>query len=324
MKFHHACRFFLCVWLCLPLAASAQHKEVDGTPIDDAVYRSFYSNFRKYARFACEVDGGYGLIPGYDRRDESSLGLSVNEVLEENSEEYQVRSGNLVATRTKSPPREDAIAYVRALPDMHVGSYGWLASAEVVHVIDDNTMLIKDLWLIDRDTLREEYTAEQEKMARRNDGKVDHDELKFNYVARIKLRERQEDSGEGFTAVHRLVGYKTIGLKPGTRWKGPNSEGFQVGVIRWETPPPDEFKDEDEATRRRIGRSSKQRLVLSEVEQTMRQSVDEDGFKKLLKERGMTVAGFVEMIRHLREEDRRNAEERIINALKPEDPLADD
>lgn len=295
--------------LMLVLPAAARETEVDGTPIDRAVYRGYEANWRKYARFACEIDGGYAFFPNYDRRHESSRGLTVSQVMDQMTERWEERKGNLVVKKSKAPPREDAEAYARALPSLDVGSYGWVASAEVVKVIDKNTMIVREVWLVNNTRLRKSYEEDQEQLERRT-GQVNHDELRFDYKARIKLKEQQEDDDEGFTETFRLIGYDTRGLRVGDRWEGPNNEGFQVGVVRWETPEP-----EEENSRRR-GREEP-RLVLSKVEDAMRTTLDEEGFKKLLDERGMTVVAFVDLVRDMRERDRENAEERIINALLP-------
>ena len=106
-------------------------------------------------------------------------------------------------------------------------------------------------------------------------------------------------------------------LRIGDRWKGHNDEGFQIAVAYWEEPEP----EEDESRRRR---NDDPRLVLTEVESLMRKTVDEQGFKELLKARGMSVADFVDLVRTVRERDRRNAEERIINALLPPEMDRDD
>ena len=300
----------------------AEPKELDGSAIDERVYRTFYSNFKKYAQFACEVDGGYGLIPEYSRRNDSSRGMTVNEVLDKQSEETTIRTGTLVQKKKRTPPREDAMAYVNALPDVRVGSYGNVASAKVLHVIDGNQMIVTELWLIDRDTLREEYERDEQRSEKKNDGRADRDELEFNYKSRIWLRKQQESSRFGFTGVFRIVGYDTRGVRPGERWKGPKDDGFQVGVIKWEESDRDEFEGLDKETRRAIG--SRPRLVISELTLTMRNQVDEQGFKKLLKERGMTVQQFVDVMQRMRDIDRRNADERILEALLPPDEDDDD
>ncbi len=307
--------------LALPSAVLADRQtEVDGTPIEDRIYRGYEANWRKYARFACEVDGGYAYIPHYDRRKDSSRGMSVTQVMDELTKRWEEKSGNLVVKKTKRPPREDAEAFARAIPDLAVGSYGWVASAEVVEVIGRDEMIVKELWLVDRDRLNEQYKADREKMERRT-GEVDEDELKFDYQGRLALREQAGEKDEGFTGTFRLIGYDTRGLREGERWEGRNNEGFQVAVIRWETPEPEAEEDSD---RRRRSRSDDDpRLVLSEIESKMRRTLDSEGFKKLLAERGMSVVEFVELVRDMRENDRQNAEERITNALLP-DALPDD
>ncbi|MFK7788117.1 MAG: hypothetical protein AB8C95_01320, partial [Phycisphaeraceae bacterium] len=215
------------------------------------------------------------------------------------------------------PDRADAEAYSKALPELAVGSYGWVASAEVVKIISRKQMIVKEVWLVDRPKLRAAYEKDSAKSARENDGEPNRDLLNFNYGQRIKMMQQQEDRDEGFERQFRLVGFDTRGLRVGDRWKGLNSEGFKVAVAYWEEP---EVEEDD----RRRRRDAEPRLVLTEVESLMRKALDEKGFKELLGEREMTVAAFVDLVRTLRENDRRNAEERIINALLPPEVDLDD
>ena len=315
LRRQHIKRFFLLVLVSLfamPTAmAQARQTELDGTPIPTEVYSSFQSNWRKYAVLAAELDGGYVMVPNYDRRRESSRGINTSQAMAMLKEEREVRTGNLVRKRVKYPDRADAEAYSKALPKMQVGEYGWVASAEVVKIIGRKEMIVKEVWLVDLPTLREAYEKDKAKSARDNGGEPNKELLDFNYAQRIKMKEQQEERDEGFEEEFRLIGYDTRGLRVGERWKGLNDEGFQVAVAYWEQPEPEEDGDD----RRR--RSDDPRLVLTEVESAMRKTLDEQGFKEMLGERGMTVADFVDLMRTVRDLDRRNAEERIINALLP-------
>ena len=295
----------------------ARQTELDGTPIPTEVYSSFQSNWRKYAVLAAELDGGFVMVPSYDRRRESSRGINTSQAMNMLKEEREVKTGNLVRKRVKYPDRADAEAYSKALPKMQVGEYGWVASAEIVKIIGRKEMIVKEVWLVDLPTLREAYEKDKAKSARDNGGEPNRELLDFNYAQRIKMKEQQEERDEGFEEEFRLVGYDTRGLRVGERWKGLNDEGFKLAVAYWEQPEPEEDGD-----RRR--RSDDPRLVLTEVEGVMRKTLDEQGFKEMLGERGMTVAGFVDLIRTVRDLDRRNAEERIINALLPPEIDRDD
>lgn len=300
-----------------PADAQARQTELDGSPIPDAIYGSFNANWRKYANFASEIEGGFLVIPKYDRRLESSRGINTTQAMDQLKVEQEVRTGNLVRKRTKFPDRDDAEAYSKALPDLSIGSYGWIASVEVVEIIDRKQLIVKEVWLINTPKLRAEYEKEKVRSARENNGEPNMDLLRFNYAERIKLTKQQEDRDEGFEREFRLVGFDTRGLRVGERWKGPNDEGFQVAVAKWEQPEP----KEDESRRRR---KPEPRLVLTEVESLMRKTLDEQGFKGLLAEREMTVAAFVDLLRTVRENDRKNADERIFNALLPPEIELDD
>lgn len=299
--------------------ALAGPTEADGTPIDERVYRAFESNWRKYARFASKNEAGYIVIPDYDRRKPSSLGLTEGQALDKLTKTWEERAGNLVTKRSKSPPREEAEVYSTRLPGLAVGNYGWLHSAEVVQVIDGKQMIVRELWLVDHAELSEQYKKDEERSAKRNNGEPDTEELEFNYAMRAKMVTIQQDRDLGFTKTFRLVGYDTRGLRPGDRWDGPGGKGLQVGVVQWETPEP----AEDD---RRRSRRVEPRLVLTELDSAMRQTLDEEGFKALLAERGTTVAAFVELMRVVREDERDSeaADARIVRSLlAPDQTQAD-
>lgn len=311
------CLLLVCLFALPAFTTQARQTELDGTPIPDAIYRGFQSNYRQYAALISEIDGGFAVIPKYDRRLESSRGINTSQAMDLLKVEKEVKTGNLVRKRVKYPDRADAEAYSKALPSLEVGSYGWVASAQVVEIIDRKQLIVKEIWLVDRGKLRGEYEKDKAESARQNNGEPNKELLKFNYAERIKMKEQQEDSDEGFEEQFRIVGYDTRGLRVGDRWKGHNDEGFQVAVAYWEEPEP----EEGESRRRR---KDDPRLVLTEVQSLMRDTLDEQGFKKLLNARGMSVADFVDLVRTVRERDRRNAEERIMNALLPPEVDRDD
>lgn len=312
----NVCAALICL-IAAAVSVQAQQTELDGTPITDSVYRGFQSTYRKYAVLVSGVGDGFAVIPEYDRRLQSSRNITTSQAMSQLKVEEEVTAGGLTRKRVKHPDRADAEAYSRALPNLRVGSYGWVASAEIVKIIDRNQMIIKEVWLVDRTKLRTAYEKDRAQSARGNDGEPNRELLNFNYAKRIEMMEQQEERDEGFEEQFRLVGYDTRGLRVGDRWKGLNSEGFQVAVASWEEPE----LDEDNGRRRR---RVEPRLVLTEVERLMRKTVDEQGFKRLLDARGMTVEDFVGLVRALREQDRRNADERIINALLPPEVDRDD
>lgn len=310
----------LVVWIAPQASAQDAQKELDGTVIDRNVYLSFESNWRKYSRYVCKVGDTYGFLPNYEKRYDSSLGMTTTQFINANKVVSEDRNNTLVQKKFRTYPREDAEPFVKALPDTEIGSYGYVASAEVVDVINKNEMLIKDLWLVDEDAMRKLYATEKAQLERRMDEADAKQVLNFNFTNRIKLKKMQ-DSGD-FEETFRIVGFDTRGLRKGDRWAGHRSEGFKVGVIRWEKPQVDK-KDEKKSKFRR-SKKSDERILLSEIDDAMRKPIDGEDFKKMLGERGMTVTEFVDLMRVLRERDRRNAEERIKRSLLPPAELDDD
>ena len=320
-------RLIAVLGLLVPTAAhaQAQQTELDGTPIDRSVYAAFDSNWRQYGQFAREIDGEYALIPDFDRRYESSFNMTVSMALEHMTQRWEEQRGNLVYQRSRTPHRADAEALSRALPGVGVGNYGWLHSVQIVSILDERTMVVTNAWLVSREEVTNDYLTDQRGQERR-DGEVNHDELQFNHQSRIALVQMQEDPSHGFTGMFRLVGFDTRGLESGERWDGPENEGLQVVVVRWEMSEADEQPQQQrsipDVTGQTRGGGNVQsgpvpRLVIAEFEQAMRRRIDEDGFKRLLASRGMTVTQFVTMVREMRSADRDNADERIFNQLMP-------
>ena len=192
MDHFRLCLFVVLIGLLALPAGSVQARqtELDGTPIPDAIYRGFQSNYRQYANMICEVDGGFAVIPTYDRRLQSSRGINTGQAMEKLKVEKEVKTGNLVRKRVKYPDRADAEAYSKALPSLEVGNYGWAASAEVVKIIDRKQMIVNEVWLVERHKPPAADEKDRQRSARENNGEENKELLNFNYAQRIKMMEQ--------------------------------------------------------------------------------------------------------------------------------------
>jgi hypothetical protein len=326
--------------LCLGSApASAQEfTELDGTPIDSRLRRAWAGNWRDFARSVAPFEDGYIVVPNYDRRTPSSLGMSERDAIEKLTETYTETTGIIRETRTWTPPREEAEAYANTLPKMDLGTYGYIHSVEVVEVLGPEQMLVKNIWLIDGDAVERAYERElaelqmqERRNGRNNRGGPDaRAVVDARYAMRLAVVEYQQNREFGQTC--RLVGYDTRGLQPGQRYAGPRDEGFQVAVAKWDhvaVPAEDEAQDqaeEDDRPRRSSRRSDEPdpMLVLVDPLPVMRVNTTEEQFIEMLDKRGLKIVEFIELVRELREADRETSEELIFNELLPPKPEDDD
>ncbi len=325
--------FAACAVVALPvLADPPPNTELNGDAVEPAVYRAWASNYRVYARYCGEIDGGFLVVPGYDRRIPSSRGLTLARATDELTETWRESTGGFSENRMRRPEPEEVKAYANILPDTTSGTYGYLDSVEVVKVLGPEEMLVTNLWLLDTEAVGAEYDRDRQR-ARASGARDADDQLDAMYRYRLELKERQDDE-DAFEQTHRLVGYDTRGLAEGHRWDGPEGEGIQVAVACWELPEPEaesaEAEEDDSRSRRRRGRSSRQdddpRMLLVNPQPVLRGPLEEQAMVRLLDARGYTIASFVELMRDVRDRlrDRDEADLRIIQALLPPMPGEED
>lgn len=301
--------------------ANAQdNTELNGDPVESSVYRAWARNYRQFARYCGEFEGEFLVVPSYDRRTPSSRGLTIARATDELTETWRETINGISRNFMREPQREEVEAYATILPGVRTGTYGHLDSVEVVSILGPEEMLVTNLWLIDTDAVGEQYERDRRR-ARANDARDIDDQLDELYRYRLELKERQEED-EVYEQTHRLVGYETRGLAEGVRWAGPEDEGLQVAVMRWEVPEAD--AEDDDSGRRRRGRSRQQdpRMVLINPGPVLRGPLDERAMVRLLDARGYTIASYVELMRDVRERvrDRDEADLRLIKALFPPMP----
>ncbi|MEM9414488.1 MAG: hypothetical protein AAGA29_03290 [Planctomycetota bacterium] len=314
---------FIALTATVVIADPPSNTELNGDPVEPRTYRAWAGNYRQFARYCAEFDGDFVVVPDYERRLPSSRGLTRAQAVEELTVTWRETTGTFSQDRKREPQPEEARAYAYALPDTEVGTYGYLHSVEIVEILGPDEMLVKDLWLIDVEEVSQEYDRDVER-ARANGARNIRQQLMQLYEQRLALKERQEEE-DAFEQTHRLVGYETIGLSVGERWAGPGRDpGFQVALVRWETPLPQEDEEDEGASRRRPHDDSP-RLVMVNPEPLLRRPLDEQGMVRLLDARGYTITRFVEAMRRMRERfrDRDEANDRLIRILLPPTPEED-
>ena len=294
--------------LCLP-APAQELTELDGTPLATSTRRAWSGNYREFARFVAVFEDKFIVVPNYDRRTDNSHALSYRQAEEKLKITWQEDSGLIVRERSWTPPQEEIEAYSKLLPGLEIGLFGYVHSVEVVEVLGPEEMTVRNLWILDAQALERQYERDQAQgraSGDRNYTKL----LEAAYGRRLALAELQGE--RAFAGPFRLVGYSTRGLRPGVRYTGPRQEGFQVAFVYWDVPPAEEdgprLRDEDVTP------------VLVDPTPVMRSTVTEQQFVELLGQKQMTIAGFVELVRATRAEDRDTADAVVLTELLPPDP----
>lgn len=294
--------------------------ELNGDPIDPRTYRAWAGNYRTLARYCAAFEGDFLVVPDYERRVPSSRGLTRSRANDELTVTWRETRGGLSQNRMREPEPEEVHAYAYLLPSVEVGTYGYLHSVEIVEILGPEEMLVREVWLVDRQALRAAYDRDSRR-ARESGARNFREQLDALYEHRQAAEEMQDDEPM-FDETHRLIGYPTRGLRAGERWEGEEDEGIQVALARWELP---ELDDGDGTGSRR--RSTKDpRMLMVNPQRVMRDTLDEAGMMRLLDARGLTVAAFVEMMREMREQfrDRDEADQRLIQVLLPPMPEEED
>jgi len=274
---------------------------------DPATYGDWRRTHGRLAR-ACLPDGegGYHVLPMYDRRYPSSAGMTVRAAkaeLTRRVKEKMFGEGPLVQTRIITPPDAEAEALAMPLPALEVGQYGYVHSVEVEAILGPESMVVEDIRLIDEDAVEDAKRADE-----RRAGRDDRAEamVEAMYAQREALIERQ-DERDFRRAEVKLTGFDTAGAVEGERWAGPEGQGLQIAVVGYET-----YGSE---------RRPKHRLVARPASD-FGEGISETQFVELLEQRGLTPTQFVERIMqaHRQTLDRDAADRAVFAHLLPADP----
>ena len=315
---------------CLSLkAADSSVKPNDAKPLSDArvilmqVDAATRARWRRhygvFARQSIPFEGDYVVCPSYSPQFDSSRLIEFHDALRQHATTERVRIGpNLTKSVVIQPDRDDLQAAIRALPDLQIGSWGYIHSGNVVEVVDDDQVMLDSIWLVDKNEIKrlkdqreDELKSDAERRAeaeRRQTGRrvrVDKrtisDKADFEFQFREKLADQQRDAS--FRTPVRLVGFPTAGLVKRMRWDGgAGSDGLQIAVVMME-----EYGD---------AKKPKQRMVAVPA-RWFREGLSEAQFIDMLSKRNMTVAEFVDFMQNVKRDNPQEAEQRIFSVLTP-------
>jgi len=292
---------------CVLTAAALPALGAERFGMDPATYDDWRRNHGRFAR-ACLPDGqgGYHVLPMYDRRYPSSAGMTVRAAkteLTRRVKENMFGEGPLVRTRIITPPDAEAEALAKALPALEVGQYGYVHSVEVEQILGPESMVIEDIWLIDEDAVDDAKRADERRAGRDDQAEAVIDAM---YAQREALIERQDDRDFRRAEV-KLTGFDTAGAVEGERWAGPEGQGLQIAVVGYE-----QYGSERRPKHRRVARPASD----------FGEGVCETQFIELLEQRGLTPTQFIERIKqeHRQTLDRDAADRAVFAHLLPADP----
>ena len=274
---------------------------------DERTNRLWKQFWKDYAARCILFENRFVLIPNYDPKFPSSRNVSVEEC-----------ASPPAGTR---PPMisEEAQAYAMAVPELSVGQYGYLFSGEVAKVFGPQDAVLRNVKILDDETVNKAYQAESDKIFskveefqrqtwERTRKNIDfetarhqfQDQLDAKYKQRKDLIHTQEQMGFDFQ-IH-IKGFDTQKMISGARWSGPNGTGFQVAIIGVES-----FSEYSE--------SHKQRLVAVPLER-FKTGLTEEQFKKMLTERHLSMAQLVDTVMAERRKDSTDFKTRVMNFIK--------
>lgn len=219
----------------------------------------------------------------------------------------------LTRQQTTRLPREDADAFVRAIPRLAVGEYGYIRGGKAARIEGPDQMILTDIQLIDVDQLTRDKNDTARSLARR--GAADSrrelvDAVEWRYQKRDELVELQND--KSWQVPVRVVGFDTTRLKEDEFWTGQTPhhqrDGVQLAIVGT-------AEVESSKSSRRRSRTVTV-LVAVDALRLRRRELKEDDFKALLAARGFDEASFVELVLREKQRDPENADVEIIKELE--------
>ena len=288
----HAC-------VLAPLPGRAADPDPGSSPEAQRMERLWQQHWREFAAFYLEHDGRYVCFDTYDRTLANSRGLSARDYLKQSAKVFTVREDKgRDVEKTHTKPQGEVDVMVKALPDFAAGHYGFIHSGMIAGIEGPDTLVLRDVWLVDAGEVVREKAQSLEELRRQSwrdaeDAFRDRDRrgpsivdrhfrgrdlLDWLYAEREDAVRRQQRMTE---RRWRIVGFDTRTLVEGKRWPSGGKDGIQVAIV-----------------------SVADGVVTAVPASRLGKGLTESQFKQALDQRGMTVERFCEV---LTEQKRQNA-----------------
>lgn len=296
-----------------------EDKSIEQRREEARIERLWNLNWRTFTTSFLEHDGRFIPVPGYERSKPSSIGQSISDYRSESqwTQTFEDDRGK-ETTRKLTKPEEEAFAAVALIPKVEVGQYGYIHSGEIDKIIDDKTLELQDIWLVDAEAVRSEkqnvrkelwgevlediedaIRNRRDRRANRTSRRLAENEaVDWAYAVREAAAERQRDPAfSRYTWV--VQGFATGKLKEDARWPSANARepGLQLIVV--------EVKD---------------RTVTAVPAAALRKGITELQFIDYLQSRDMNKADFVELVTQAKREHRADYVAHVLAALTGNTP----
>lgn len=282
-------------------------------------------NWRDFARYYIEHEGKYICVPGYAKSLPSSKGQTTRDYIKESVwlQEYTDERGD-EQKRKLVKPDEEADAAVRALPEVAPGQYGYIHSGLIESIEDDKSLSLKEVWLVDSDAVEEAKAERMEEVFKslaediekalrdgwrkekrnRGDGilrrrAAEKDAVDWAFKDREDAARRQRDRAFSRTT-WKVVGYRTDNLTADARWPAGAAadRGLQLVIVAVED-----------------------RTITAVPAATIGNGLKEYDFFKMLLDRGVNKAQFVEMLTEARRTSRDDYVQIVLAQLEGDTPV---
>lgn len=307
----------------LPASAQADADSIEARREQARIDSLWNRAWREFAPYYLEHEADYICVPGYDRRIPSSTGVSIRDYQEQTAweQEYTDERGR-DRTRTLIKPQEEAHAAVATIPEVAVGRYGYIHSGNIARIVDDKTLILEDIWLLDAEQAREEKEALKAELrqglvediegALRNRGRnerrnrgdgiarrrgTENESIDWAFEDRTAAAQRQRD--RAFSRYEwEIIGYRTDRLTDDARWPTGRAaeEGLQLVIVEVSG-----------------------NTVTAVPAATLGRGLDEVAFLDMLAQRDITKQQFVEMVTDAKRESRDGYLEIVLAQIEGDD-----
>lgn len=302
-------------WLLIPLmmfltimvspAASAQSTDPT-SELDGAGRLVWDREWSLYAARYTQRDGEFYACAKYHPGFPSSLQLSPEGLMERFTRTRKLTFGGNMSREIRTRPNlADAQIAAAALPAVKFGEFGHIHSAEIVQVTGRQEMIIRRLWLVDEDALRDEINQAKTRAGERDN------EVEARYQFREELAEHQRQESSFRTGGVLLIGFDTARLKPGQRYRGPNDQGLDIAITGKKTI---------QYTRAGSDRSRELEVTVALPASAFAGRITQEQFLQMLQTRNLTLAQFIQWTMEEKKNDAENALIEVIRRVEENKP----
>lgn len=279
-------------------------KSIEDRREEARIERLWNLNWRTFAPSFLEYEGEFICVAGYDRRNPSSVGQSISQYRSTSTwtQTYEDERGK-ESSRKLTKPEDEAFAAVALIPEVKVGRYGYIHSGQIDEIVDDKTVELDDIWLVDAEAVRAEKREMKEELwgeviddirdalegrrkGRRGNFRdrrmLENEAIDWGFEVREEVMARQR---EGVFSHYTWVveGFATDRLEEDARWPSAKAKepGLQLIIVKIED-----------------------RTVTAVPAATLRKGITELQFIDYLQSREMNKAAFVELVTEAKREHR--------------------